>query len=117
MTFNFIDIWRSLLIGQSAMIVTWMILITWFRLRTKPRPGFVFGVVAFNLGNASAIAYIMIDTFMEIGQPSSYETLLVTLAILAEGLGCCLIMAHLFFNDELMNNRISSWFLHDVSKK
>ena len=110
---NFIDIWRSILVGQSFFVFVWIVLIYLLRLRQKPRPGLILGITLFSIGDFAAIIYVVGLTLIRFGQPWDFLTILATVAILSESLGCVLIAAHLFFHDQVLVAWLKKWFHGD----
>ena len=107
---QFVDIWRSILIGQSFFIVFWTVLILWMRFREKLRPGYMIGALAFWTGNIAAVAYVLLTTFLKLGQPADYKTILASIAVLLESFGCVVIFLHLLFHDDGFMARMKGWF-------
>jgi hypothetical protein len=107
---NVIDIWRSILVGQSFFVFVWLIIIYLLRLRQKPQPGLIIGITVFSIGDMAAILYVVILTLIRFGQPADYKTWLATVAILGESFGCVFIALHLFFHDDKLMKTVKIWF-------
>jgi hypothetical protein len=78
--------------------------------RLKLRPGFLIGISIMALGDFAAIVYVLVSTAARFGQPPDFKTWIAAIAIIAESLGCVLIVAHLFFHDDKLIAWARNWF-------